>query len=320
MIFQNLFYKNIGISLRFNSSLIPKLKNQKQLKYFKSRQNTSLYYNKRIWIWVGVVVSLSGIYYVNHLERVPISNRTRFMNISLEQELAIAQSQFNQLMHQYKHQILPDYHPTTKFVRKVASDLIKVSGMTGVNWEVFVIQDKETNAFVLPGGKIFVFTGLLPIAQDADGLAAVLGHEIAHQVARHGAEKLVWLSGIFVARFLISIIFDPGVLFTTLFLKFGLEMPFSRTCEKEADYIGLLLMSKACYDPHAAVNMWERMKLVTGSETSEYLSTHPSNDNRILKIKEWMREAEQQRDESNCSHLAHSYDSFKRLSPSIRFS
>ncbi|TPX63616.1 hypothetical protein SpCBS45565_g06486 [Spizellomyces sp. 'palustris'] len=176
--------------------------------------------------------------------------------------------------------------------------------MANLHWEVYVIEDPQKNAFVLPGGKIFVFTGLIPIVQDEDGMAAVLGHEIAHQIARHSAEKLSWAKILIVAQLLMAYIFDPGMFFSRLFLELGVLMPFSRKMESEADYIGLRLMAQACYDPAAAVGLWERMKEAQrSSKLLEYVSTHPSPEKRIQKITEWLPEAEMIREKSDCEHV-----------------
>ncbi|KAJ3033328.1 hypothetical protein HK097_004891 [Rhizophlyctis rosea] len=180
-------------------------------------------------------------------------------------------------MSQYGHSILPPHHPASHFVRKVAEKIVQVSGMGGLKWEVHVIDNPEKNAFVLPGGKIFVFTGILPIVQTEDGLAAVLGHEIAHQVARHSAEKLSTTQLVLLSQILLSFFIDPGFIFNRLLLQFGVLMPFSRRCEVEADYIGMKLMAQACYDPEAAVGVWKRMKEAERQAPPEYLSTHPSN-------------------------------------------
>lgn len=138
----------------------------------------------------GVVVVGGSAYYYTHLEHVQLTNRTRFMNVSAAQEAEASKISYNEIMQQYGRAILSDSHPSTVFVKKVAARLIRASGMNDLDWEVHVIQAEDANAFVVPGGKIFVFSGLLPIAKDENGLATVLGHEIAHQFARHIAEKM----------------------------------------------------------------------------------------------------------------------------------
>lgn len=138
----------------------------------------------------GVVVVGGGVYYYTHLEHVQLTNRSRFMNVSSAQEAEASKVTYDEIMAQYGRAVLPDSHPSTQFVKKVAARLIRASGLNDLKWEVHVIQSDEVNAFVIPGGKIFVFSGLLPIAKNENGLATVLGHEIAHQLARHIAEKM----------------------------------------------------------------------------------------------------------------------------------
>ena len=140
-----------------------------------------------------------------------------------------------------------------------------------------MIDAPVANAFVLPGGKIFVFTGILPITQNDDGLAAVLGHELAHQFARHSAERMSRMAILFLARFLLSFVTDTSLLFNQVILQLGVLNPHSRTCESEADYIGLLFMAKACYDPEQAIEFWKRMKRKDHGAIPEFLSTHPSS-------------------------------------------
>lgn len=249
-----------------------------QYQYFRTRQSGPKFYQSRnFWIGAGCVGSLGTVYYVNHLETVPISNRVRFMNTSRRQEVAMGRSAYQEIMHQYGHRILPSSHPTSQFVIKVARKLIAAAGMNHIDWEIHVINDPSLNAFVLPGGKVFVFTGILPIVKDADGMAAVLGHEMAHQIARHSAEKFTWLKVLMASNFFISIFFDPGPLIRSLVINYGVLMPFSRSCESEADHIGLLLMAQACYNPEAAISMWERMGRAQKDAPNEYLSTHPNN-------------------------------------------
>ncbi|CAJ0750554.1 9365_t:CDS:2, partial [Entrophospora sp. SA101] len=140
--------------------------------------NSIPFYQKRIfWIYTGAVGGLTSVYYVSHLEKVPITNRRRFMDVSPKQEEKLSQQAYHEVMEKYSNKILPLWDRRTKFVRQVAQDLVKVSGMNDLNWEFYVIDSPEKNAFVLPGGKVFVFTGILPIVKNEDGLAAVLGHE-----------------------------------------------------------------------------------------------------------------------------------------------
>ncbi|KAJ3120638.1 hypothetical protein HK100_012706 [Physocladia obscura] len=220
------------------------------------------------------------------------------------EENLMGKQSYDAILQEYGNKIIPPNHPTAQFVRRVAGNIIKVSGMSDVEWEVHLIDDPETNAFVIPGGKIFVFTGILSVVQNEDGLAAVLGHEIAHTIARHSAEKMSTMKFILLGRILLSVVFDAGV-FGKILTDVGLMKPFSRLCESEADYIGLQLMAQACYNPDSAIDMWKRMKALDHGHTrSQYLSTHPSHENRIQKITEWLPEARGVRENADCKHLA----------------
>ena len=146
------------------------------------------------------------------------------------------------------------------------------------------------NAFVLPGNHIFVMTGLFKYVQTEDELAAVLGHETAHNVARHAGEKM---SGSIVVSLVarLSLLFDPsGVVFAILVPAASVfrELPNSRTQETEADEIGLTISARACYDPRAAKRVFEKMKAGTGNGPPQFLSTHPSPDSRIANFDEWL--------------------------------
>ena len=195
----NLRIKNWSFFILQRARLSSSTPRRNDYEYFRNRkqQNYFFGYYFNPWITGGVLVSLYGIYYVTHLERVPLSDRIRFMNVSKQKEADMSHIQFNQLMAEFGSRILPENHEITQMVRRVANRIIKASKWDfndHWNWQVFVVNAPMKNAFVIPGGKIFVFTGILPIAKNEDGIAAILGHEIAHQMARHNAEKLSLLS------------------------------------------------------------------------------------------------------------------------------
>lgn len=160
---------------------------------------------------------------------------------------------------------------------------ILMVGVTRFSWFGYLLtKGVEMNAFVLPGGKVFVYSGILPIAANDDMLAAILGHEIAHNVAKHQAEGLSSMVILAPIRFAFTWLdytgytFGLGRFLGDLALEFGLMMPASRKQESEADYIGLMMMAKACYDPKAAVKVWQRMEAAKESDIPQWLSTHPS--------------------------------------------
>ncbi|KAI8144340.1 peptidase family M48-domain-containing protein [Fennellomyces sp. T-0311] len=214
----------------------------------------------------------------------------------------MAKQAYHEVMSQFGHRILPDNHPYTQFVARTARRIVQVSGMDDLQWEFHVINSPEPNAFVLPGGKVFVFTGILPIVENEDGMAAVLGHEVAHQLARHSAEKLSFAKIILVVQLTMMLFgIDPSYLFNQLAMNFILTKPFSRKCETEADEIGLQLMAQACYDPHEAVNMWKRMERAGGGDIPQFMSTHPSHKNRITFLEKEMPTALAKRASSDCT-------------------
>jgi predicted Zn-dependent protease len=190
-------------------------------------------------------------------------------------------------------------------VQRVGQRIAAVSTLTNAQWEFVVFDSKEANAFCLPGGKVGVYTGILPITKDEAGLATVIGHEVAHAAKRHGAERLsnqmLLQTGGKVLGSAVGVA-DPrwqGVATTVYGLgaNLGYALPHSRLQESEADYIGLLYMAKAGYDPEAAVGFWERFaefNRTSGSGTPWFLRTHPLDATRIQKLKEWMPEAKQQ--------------------------
>lgn len=164
---------------------------------------------------------------------------------------------------------------------------------TGVKeWEIVVFRDPAINAFALPGGKIGVYTGLMAVADNQDKLAAVIGHEIAHVIARHGNERV---SQSTVAQGGLSILQGMGYERAAGALgagaTYGVILPFSRKHESEADIIGLEIMAKAGFDPRESVNLWEGMKKAGGQKPPEIMSTHPSDDTRIKELQDRMPEA-----------------------------
>ncbi|KAI0395446.1 peptidase family M48-domain-containing protein [Xylariaceae sp. FL0594] len=266
-------------------------------------------------LYTVIALSAGGavVFYLANIETVPVSGRRRFNCFSEEKVEAASDAQVKRIEYEVEQQggrFLGDYDWRTRMVRKVMARLIPVSGMADSDWEVRVIDDPRTaNAFVLPGGKVFVFSGLIPIARNEDGLAAVLGHEIAHNLAGHVAERMSSQIGINVLLY--SLIFLTGgiaILGTSVIGGTVLDLLFSRPMgrrqESEADYIGLMMMAEACYDPREALGFWKRMERLHAEEPPEWMSTHPSNNNRIQKLQEWMPKAMDKLHESDCQGTA----------------
>ncbi|KAI1389788.1 uncharacterized protein F4822DRAFT_399728 [Hypoxylon trugodes] len=270
-----------------------------------------------------VVLSVVGAiaFYFSNIQTVPVSGRRRFNCFSDETVEAASEAQVKRLIWEVERsggRFLSDWDPRMAMVKRVMKRLIPVSGMEDADWEIRVIDDPHTaNAFVLPGGKVFVFSGLIPIARNEDGLATVLGHEIAHNLAGHVAERMSGQIGVNILLY--SIIFLTGgiaILGTQFIGSAVLDLLFSRPQgrmqESEADYIGLMMMAEACYDPREALGFWKRMERAQQGEPPEWMSTHPSNFNRIQKIGEWMPKALEKMQESDCRGTSAFADLFRK--------
>ena len=182
-----------------------------------------------------------------------------------------------------------------KSVHEYFNKIGESSKLEGYNWEYILIDDPKTlNAWCMPGGKIAFYSGILEITQNNDGIAAVMGHEIAHAVARHSVERASQALAINIGTTIIDIALDGALSSTSAddyLVNLGIALPFSRLQESEADYLGLAFMTMAGYDNQEAVKIWQRMsKANEGKSPPEFLSTHPSADNRIQKIQNWISE------------------------------
>ncbi len=172
--------------------------------------------------------------------------------------------------------------------------------LNGYKWEFNLVESPEVNAWCMPGGKVVVYTGILPITKDDNGLAVVMGHEIAHAVAKHGAERmsqqlLTQMGGMALTQALADKPAETQQLWMTAFgvgAQYGVLLPFSRAQESEADHLGLIFMAMAGYNPEGAVAFWQRMAAMSGGQKPpELLSTHPSDQHRINDLKKWLPDA-----------------------------
>jgi metalloendopeptidase OMA1, mitochondrial len=228
--------------------------------------------------------------------RAPYTNRSQLIVVPESQEIALGAQAFAQVLRKSRVVTSPALvTPVEQVGRRIAS----VADRPTYQWRFVVLADpKEANAFALPGGKVAVYTGMFPVARDTDGLAVVLGHEIAHVLARHGAERMsqglvTQLGGTVLAAVLGSGATSDRVLAAYgLGAQVGVLLPYSRAQESEADHIGLLLMARAGYDPTDALDFWRRMdRAASGGKSPEFLSTHPSHGTREQQIREWLPEA-----------------------------
>ncbi len=174
-----------------------------------------------------------------------------------------------------------------------------ITRLVGGDWEITVFESDQVNAFALPGGKIGVYAGLLDVAEDQDQLATVIAHEVAHVVAEHGNERVSTQYATQGGLAAISAFLGGGggaggqqiMALLGVGAQVGVLLPFSRTQESEADVVGLELMARAGFDPRASVALWQNMKAEGGASPPPFMSTHPSNENRIDTLRDYMPEA-----------------------------
>jgi predicted Zn-dependent protease len=236
--------------------------------------------------------------------------RKRVINLSPDEEVRLGAQAFHEVLS--KEHVLPE-GPLVAAVRHVGrqladasedSELRQAMGLKPMkfDWEFRVVESKQVNAFCLPGGKVVVYTGIIPVCATDAGLATVMGHEIGHALARHGAERISQERIIQVGQ--TAVAFSLGdmdsrkraqvIALLGAATSVGLKLPFSRSHESEADHIGLLLMARAGYDPAEAPEFWQRMQRATagGGRPPEFLSTHPNPETRIADLRRWQPQAE----------------------------
>lgn len=248
------------------------------------------------WLSVVAIVVLIGCTTVTE------TGRRQLNLISPAQEMQLGLSAFQEM----KKEVPISKDPAANaLLQKVGKRISAVATLPNAQWEFVVFESKEANAFCLPGGKVGIYTGILPITKDEAGLAAVIGHEVAHAAAHHGGERMsealvLQTGGQAVGASLSSA--DPRVkaAAVTVFglgATLGRELPHSRKQESEADYIGLLYMARAGFNPEEAVHFWERFAEYNqraGGGTPWFLRTHPLDDARIQDIKAALPKAKQE--------------------------
>jgi predicted Zn-dependent protease len=243
-----------------------------------------------------------GLYVLSSCVTLEESGKSAFLLTTPAQEASMGAASFNQLKQSGKVSGDPVANAQ---VQRVAQRLIAQVNQPNTIWEVVVFDDPTPNAFALPGGKIGVHTGILAIAQTDDALAAVLGHELAHVTLRHGGQRvsqqiaIAGLTTITDVALAMNDVRERGYIMSGLGVgaSVGIVLPFSRSNEYEADRYGLYYMARAGYDPEAAVGFWQRMKEYgekSGGKPPEWLSTHPTDDNRIAQIRQLIPEARAQ--------------------------
>ena len=251
--------------------------------------------------WIPILIAgliLAWQYFSSEKFVNPETGRKSHVGMSTEQEAALGFQTYQQVLSQAR---TVDSGPELQAVKTVANRLARATGEGGQNyqWEVSLIDDQQVNAFCLPGGKIVVYTGILPVAQNDAALATVMGHEMAHATSRHGAQRVLQQNLAQTAMMGVAVSLSDmdygqqravmGALGAGA--QFGILMPFGRKHESEADQIGLMYMARAGYDPQESLRFWERMEQAGRAAPPEFLSTHPSHGTRIQQLQALMPKA-----------------------------
>ena len=247
-----------------------------------------------LFTFAASLVLLSGC------QVVPETGRRQLILMSASQEMQLGLSSFEKIKKENRRS---RNAAAQAMVTRVGRRIAAVANLPGANWEFVLFESEQANAFCLPGGKVGIYTGILPITKDEAGLATVMGHEIAHAVARHGAERvsegMLWQAG---GKALGGSItkYDPKTQALIMGAygigtQVGRQLPHSRGQESEADRIGLIYMARAGYDPGAAVGFWQRFQDYNrrsgGANTPWFLRTHPLDQVRIQQIQKWLPDA-----------------------------
>lgn len=240
---------------------------------------------------------------------VPLTGRRQLSLVSDTEMLSMSFSQYDQFLKENKLSTNTAQANTVKQVGARIQVAVETyfarnnmtQALNGFAWEFNLVENEEVNAWCMPGGKVVVYSGILPVTQNATGLAVVMGHEIAHAVAKHSNERMsqaliAQLGGQTLSAALQNKSEQTQQIWMSLFgvgAQLGAILPYSRLQEGEADRLGLIFMAMAGYDPNAAIAFWQRMSENAGAKPPEFLSTHPSDETRLQKIKAAIPEAMQ---------------------------
>ena len=237
-----------------------------------------------------------------HRQTTPVTHRTERVGLTDEQQMQLGSEQYAKTLRQSRNRIVSSGAAYAQ-VQRVAKRIETVAARDKPSfvWKVSLLRKKEANAYCLPGGKIVVYTGILPVTRTDAGLATVLGHEVAHATAEHAAERIEreHLTRVAAAIIAGGVAFTPSQ-YVHVLAALGVggsvaSLPFTRGQESEADHIGLVYMARAGYQPHEALAFWKRMlRASKGKEPPEIASDHPSDQHRIEQIQKWLPEADRE--------------------------
>ena len=252
--------------------------------------------DRRDWLRYATGAGIAGIGCLG-CRSAPITGRKQLMLIPETNEVSMGVEAFAEVAEQEPGASNPRFQ---SMVERVASRIAQASDRTDYNWETKVVASDEMNAYALPGGKIVVYEGILPICQNEAGLAVVMGHEVAHVLARHGGERMSQQSAVNSVKTVVSYAMrnkeqvqkDMWLQAYGMATEYGVVLPYSRKHESEADHIGLMLMADAGYDPAEAPKFWTRFAQASkGPQTPEFLSTHPTDERRASDLEKLLPDA-----------------------------
>jgi predicted Zn-dependent protease len=250
----------------------------------------------------SLLLLLCSLFFIVSCETVPITGRNQLSLVSSQELTTMSFQAYRDFLS--KHPVVKNT-PAAFMVQRAGGNIQRAVGLyfarqqmssrlSGYAWEFNLVQDKAKNAWCMPGGKVCVYTGILPMTRDESGLAVVMGHEIAHAVANHSSERMSQQLMVQMGGAALSTVVTQN-LFLDIFglgSQVGLLLPYSRVQESEADRLGLVFMAMAGYDPRVALGFWQRMAASQqGQAPSEFLSTHPSDVTRINNLKVYIPEA-----------------------------
>lgn len=256
----------------------------------------------RLFLVLSAVAAQSIIY---SCSSVPITGRKQLSMVSSEEIISLSSQQYQQVIESSKLSQDQQQVQLVKTVGNRIKDAVETymndngygAALEGFNWEFNLIDEPTVNAWAMPGGKVAFYTGIMSICQDEEGVAVVMGHEVAHAIANHGRERMSQglLLNFGMSSLSLAMGQDPSMTEQIFMQSVGMGsqlgmLKYGRTHESEADKIGLIFMAIAGYDPRVAPGFWERMKS-GGSQTPEWLSTHPSHETRISDLNASMEEA-----------------------------
>lgn len=247
------------------------------------------------------------LFLLTSCSKVPVTGRRQLNLLPSSQMQEMSMTAYNEFLS--TNEVVSENDPETKRIKKVGEKIAAATEkylnehghkhlLDDFDWQFNLVDDPTLNAWCMPGGRVVFYTGILPVCEDETGIAVVMGHEVAHAVAKHGNERMSQQLALQSAGMTLSILLEekPALTQELALQAFGVgsqlgSLAYSREHESEADKMGLIFMAIAGYDPREAPELWKRMSSLGGAQPPEFLSTHPSHETRITDLEAFMPEA-----------------------------